>query len=155
MSAAKTPNGFEPWLEEKFNGSYFSLKKALEGKADVKTQTKSRPLYAAVSVRLEPRPAGFGYRLTLALKHQDVDDHDQQICIRAAFQGALDELISHHFHPIRDVEIFLTRFFYDKPQSARVVFWQAGREAVRQAMVHPGGVGMTEDDERFQLVSRG
>jgi hypothetical protein len=142
------------WTREKWQGSYFILKKALEGKADIQKQTQRRPVYGCVTLRLEPRKKGFGYQTTMALPPQDVEDADQKRCIRAVFQGALDELMSHHLHPIRDVEIFLKRFFYDKPQSSRVVFWEAGREAIRDALTHPGGVGMTEDQDSFELINR-
>ena len=106
-------------------------------------------------MQLAPCEKGSGYKTTVDLPLQDIDDQDQQVCIRATFQGAIDALLTHHYHPIRDVEISLKRFFYDKPQSARVIFWEAGREAVRNALEIPGGVGMTEAKEHLELISRG
>ena len=144
----------ETWISKKLGNFYFQLKKPLDGKADIQKHTQKRPLYAAISLHLEPREKGFGLGTKIDLKFQDIEDSDQQKCIEASFQGAIDQLLTHHFHPILDVEIILTRFFYDKPQSAQVVFWLAGKEAIKNALHHQGGVGMTEDQERFELVSR-
>ena len=121
---------------------------------DISRKTSSRIVHAGVGFRLTPTEKDSGFTTAVELKRQDVDDADQQHCIEAAFQGALDALLTHHLHPVLDVRITLVFFSYDKPQSSRVAFWEAGRDAARKALGVAGGIGMTEAKENFDFVAR-
>ena len=143
------------WIDGKTHFSYFRLRQVLTGSAQVSQRTQSRVVFAGIGLSIRPLETGAGWKKSIELTKQDIEDGDQKKCIAAAFSGAFDELMTHHLFPISDCEVVLTFFSYDKPQSSRTAFWQAGREALRQALQHPGGVGMTEAAEIFEFVSKG